>query len=502
MKKGLLAISFCLLCLPTAARADVSLLVLEAMGVAGEYTGSGHTAVYLSNVCLETPERVRLCGPEERGIVISSYPALVLGKDYEWFATPLIPFLYGVEEERDVPVYANAEIRRFLRENYRRNNLSHVVPGNEDGTMPEGRWSSMLGVAMTRDVYRFNVTTTQAEDEQFVRDFNNMPRGKPFNSFTNNCADYSKKIINRYFAGAAKRDWINDIGITTPKAVARSFTRYSKKRPERLFHITRHTQLAGPIWRASDNRNFSEHAFKSKKYFIPSLIFDPPLLAWFAGAYYLTGRFSIHSAYREVPSPLAAQLRLDMHRSKTGDMANAAAVESLDSLRRKIKSERLRILGGGEFWAAKRGAFSPILQRALNAGLFRDLGEVRSFFRDLEGQSEPTTDADGRLMLKVRSYGQARELGLTRDNIMAPFSDRELALKLMIAKVASELGMEEKDRSTAPEFQETWDLLQELLKDESAIYAGIDKARGRFLQTPVQVPMKKKFEKLLVKITH
>lgn len=502
MRKALIAFAFGILLAPGYARADVALLVLEAMGVAGEYTGSGHTAVYLSNICLDTPVKLRLCNEGEHGVVISSYPAFVEGADYEWMAVPLVPFLYGVEKEQDIPIYANAEVRRFVRENYRRNYLSHIVPGNENGTMPPGRWSSMLAVGMTRDVYLFNAKTSRDEDERFVREFNMMPRGGPFNSFTNNCADYSKKIINRYFDGAAKRDWINDIGITTPKAVARSFTRYVKKRPDRLLHITRYTQVAGPIWRASDNRNFSEHAFKSKKYLIPTLIFDPPLLAWFAGAYYLTGRFNIHSAYRDIPSATAAQLRLDLHRNKTSDLSKAAAIESRDSLNRKIKSERMRILGGDEFWAAKRATFAPILQRSVQTGLFRDLGEVRSFFRDLEGQSEPGTDADGGLMLNVSSYGEQKQLGLTRQNILAPFSDRELALKLMIAKIDNELRMAAKNRSTAPEFSETWQILQELLRSETEIVAGIKKNRGRFLRTPVQVPVKKKLERALVKITH
>jgi hypothetical protein len=191
-----------------------------------------------------------------------------------------------------------------------------------------------------------------------------------------------------------------------------------------------------------------------------------------------------------------------MYRNKTLDAGKTAAFESSDSLKRKIENERIRVLGGKEFWAAKRSAFAPVLQRAVASGLFRDMGEVRSFFRDLEGQSEPAMDADGRLMLKVMSYGQPRELGLTKDNLLAPFSDRELALKLMIAKIDNELGMAEKNRSTAPEFQETWGLLQALLKEESAIFAAISKDRGRFSQTPVQVPAKKKLEKVLVKITH
>ena len=81
MKKVLLAFSLGFLILPIGARADVSLLVLEAMGVAGEYTGSGHTAVYLSRVCLQDMFKLRICRPDEQGIVISSYPEMVGGAD-------------------------------------------------------------------------------------------------------------------------------------------------------------------------------------------------------------------------------------------------------------------------------------------------------------------------------------------------------------------------------------------------------------------------------------
>lgn len=502
MKRTILAFLIGLLILPIATRADVSLLVLEAMGVAGEYTGSGHTAVYLSNVCLETPSKLRLCRPDEHGIVISSYPQMVKGADYDWMAVPLIPFLYGVEDEKDIPLYANGEIRRFIRENYRRNNLSSIVPGNENGTMPDGRWSSMLAVGMTRDVYRFNVATTRDEDEQFVREFNNDPVDGTFNKFRRNCADHSRRIINRYFHGAAKRDWINDIGITTPKAVARSFTGYVKKRPERLLHLTRYTQVAGPIWRASDNRSFSEMAFKSKKYLIPSLIFDPPLIPLFAATYYLTGRFDIHSVYRQIPSPLVAQLRLDRHRNKLDRKELNRVIEAPQSIDRKIASERMRILGGDEFWAAKKAAFAPMLRRAAANGLFRDLSEVRSFLHDLEYQSMPTTDADGGLMLTVTNYGQDRELGLTRQNILASYSDRELALKLMIAKIDAELRIAPKNRSTAPEFDQDWRLLETLMKDETLILAGVQKGRGKFLQNPVPLDLKGKMQKALVLITH
>ncbi len=77
MKKCLFALILLLAFIPNVARADVSLLVLEAMGGAGEFTGSGHTAIYFSNICADGPTRLRLCQPGERGAVIISYPSFV-----------------------------------------------------------------------------------------------------------------------------------------------------------------------------------------------------------------------------------------------------------------------------------------------------------------------------------------------------------------------------------------------------------------------------------------
>lgn len=90
---------------PTLARADVSLLLHEALvGASGEAGSAGHISIYLSNICADSPIKLRLCRPGEQGVVITTYPNFGADRPYEWMATPLLPFLYGVEEERNIPL--------------------------------------------------------------------------------------------------------------------------------------------------------------------------------------------------------------------------------------------------------------------------------------------------------------------------------------------------------------------------------------------------------------
>ena len=71
-----LTCAFLLSTLP--ARADIGLLLNakpnEHMEIGfAEITGEGHSAVYLSRVCPETPVKLRLCRPDESGSVIQNY---------------------------------------------------------------------------------------------------------------------------------------------------------------------------------------------------------------------------------------------------------------------------------------------------------------------------------------------------------------------------------------------------------------------------------------------
>ena len=504
MKKCLFSLALILVWMPAIARADVSLFVLESVGVAGEFTGSGHTAIYFSNICVAGPTRLRLCEPGEQGAVITNYPDFGKNSPYEWMAIPVISYLYGVESEKDIPLYANGKVRDFLRETYRKKHLQTVVPDKADKTMPEGGWRTMLTMAFNRDIYSFNVKTTMDEDRQFLKEFNESTGKGEFNSFTRNCADFARKVINRYFPGAARRDVINDFGITTPKAIARSLTGYASDRPQRLFYITKYSQVAGPIWRSYDNRSFTEKALTSKKYLIPSLVFYPPVFAVFAGAYLTTGRFNVHQTYKEYADPQIAQLNLDEELAKKARGEHHASTVTLKEIAERKRAERSRLFGDRQLWEGYKANFIPVLKSAVAQGLFQDKEEATTFFRDLEIQSEPAFDADGAPILKVMYYGEERTLGITRNNILSTNSDQELAYKLMLAKISANLNAREKDRSSLEEFRADWELMRRLsasLAASSKNLPMVTKNRGRFLKTPIKTDAKRGLFKAFLNIT-
>ena len=502
MKKFFLLIIVVIIFAPISIRADVSLLVLEALGVAGEFTGSGHAAIYLSNICTDNGISLRPCRETESGVVISSYPNFANGSTYEWMAVPLLPYLYGVENPNEIPIYANGEIRNFLREGYRRTHLNPIIPAAPDGTMPEGSWRTMLTAAFNRDVYGFTVNTTAAEDIQFLREVSSKANNGKFSSFTNNCADFARKTINRYFPGVARRDWINDFGITTPKAVARSFVSYAKDHPERELSISRFPQIPGPITRSFDNRNFTETAYKSKKYLIPSLIFKTSLVAIFSGTYLLTGRFNVHKTYVKYASPEIARLKRELNTASNPGLMYFAGNNRREDIAEKLKRSNEALLGNNDIWKSHRLTFAPILKGLVAQGLFRDEKEVKSFFRDLELQSEPATDQNGGLSLKVKYYGQDRILGITRLNLIDETSDPELALKLIVARIYADLNANEKDRSLYPDFRSDWLAMRQLIQDQSAMLAAIDKSRGPFASNPPPISPKRALKKAVIAITH
>ncbi len=503
MKRGLYCFVLFLLLAPVAARADVSLFVLESLGVAGEFTGSGHTAIYFSNICADGPTALRLCVPGEHGAVISSYPNFSENLDREWIAVPVFAFLYGVERADDIPLYANGKVRNFLRENFRQNHMQSAIPDTADGSMPAGAWQTMLSMAFNRDVYSFNIKTTAREDALFLQKFRERPVDGKFNAFSRNCADFSKKVINFYFPGATKRDLINDFGITTPKALARSFTRYASSRPERMFNVTKVSQVHGPIWRSNDNRNFTEKALVSKKYLVPSLFFYPPLFAGFAAAYLVTGRFSVHGTYKKYAGADIALLNLESSKSKNSEESESAKRASLREIAKQKEAERLGIMGDRRTWSLYNSYLRPILNTAIARGLFKDEKEIKTFFRDLELQSTPALDENGSPILKVKYYGEELILGLTRANILKPDSDRELAYKLMLAKLAADINSREKDRNSLEDFKADWGLLGRLRQelDTSPERLLAHQSRGRFLKSPPDLNIKRELQKAFIIIT-
>jgi hypothetical protein len=123
--------------------AQAALLLEQPFGTFGTLNPTGHAAVYLERVCADTPVHVRLCDPDENGVVISRYKGL---SGYDWIAIPLIPYLYAVDQPDQVPASVDAETVASLRDAYCRAHLEEIAP-DEGGSTPHGDWTQLVGEA-------------------------------------------------------------------------------------------------------------------------------------------------------------------------------------------------------------------------------------------------------------------------------------------------------------------------------------------------------------------
>ena len=142
---------FCLCSIPRA-QAGATLFLGEPYGYGGALVGAGHSAVYLSDVCATSPVMLHRCGPGETGIVLSRYRSIA---GYDWIAIPLVPYLYAVEKQEDIPLFADKKLVAFLRDRYRRNHLESLVPDLPDGETPDGDWYELIGASYIRTIYTF-----------------------------------------------------------------------------------------------------------------------------------------------------------------------------------------------------------------------------------------------------------------------------------------------------------------------------------------------------------
>ena len=248
------------------ARADITLLLEEPYGMFGGMNPTGHSAIYFSRVCAETPVSLRRCRQGELGAVISRYHRVA---GYDWLAIPLLPYLYAVEDASEVPSPASYRQVADLRDRYRRAHLEQIVPDAAGGATPEGDWTQLVGEAYDRTLYGFTIKTTAAQDDALIQKLNSRPNRVRFHILFSNCADFVRQIIDFYYPRAVHRNFTSDIGIMTPKQAAKSLLHYSKKHAALDLSSFVIAQVPGPIPRSSPVRGVLESLIKSKRYAVP-----------------------------------------------------------------------------------------------------------------------------------------------------------------------------------------------------------------------------------------
>jgi hypothetical protein len=335
----------------TAARADVAFLMEEPYGGFGSVNPTGHGAVYFNHICAESPTQLRMCKAGERGVVISRYHRVA---GYDWLAMPLIPYLYAVDRIQDIPMSADREMRNSLRDAYRRKHLLELAPDEvtkeDPAATPKGDWTQLVGSSYDRTVYGFQVETTREQDERFVAYYNDRKNESHFNLFFHNCADFSRAVLNFYFPHSVGRSWLVDLGMTTPKQVARSLSKYAKKNPELPFTVFVIPQIEGEIPRSHPVDGVMESLVKSKKYVVPLAFFYPEFTAVMGVAYLTNGRFAPPKDAPEVLLPgesaRAVIARKTVKSGKTVASVDPHSGVHVEDEQRTLNQHRVDLEGG------------------------------------------------------------------------------------------------------------------------------------------------------------
>ena len=430
--------------------ADVGVVLNESLDTSiARITGSGHTAVYLSGICPESPVKLRLCRANEHGSVISNYISLGEDQPFEWNIAPLNIYVYGVEDPDDRPMVGSQNIKRVLEERYREKYLTGFCESEFCRTSNKAEWREMVGASLSRSIYMFVAKTTVEQDRQLIAEFNSLPNENHFNGITRNCADFTRSVINKYFPRATSPDYVNDFGMTSPKAIARSFTHYAARHPEINFRVVHYAQIPGTIKRSKECRSGTEQLYHSKKLLVPMVLFAHYALPFVAASYLSTGRFN-------------PQKELEKHASvesaETGSQIRSVDFRN-NSDRGSIGQTGADVVGTDFDWKQYRTEYRSLVDRAVHEEVIRDRGDLKDFFRRLDEAGTPVADRNGALWIELSNWEGKPRIGLSVSNVFAPGSDSQLAYRLALARAGRVLSSPKHSRETMVEFQQNWDLL-------------------------------------------
>jgi hypothetical protein len=438
----------------SSARAGVGVILNESLDTSVErITGSGHTAVYFSHICAESPVKLRLCRPGEEGSVMSNYINLGEDRPYEWNIVPLSVYVYGVENPRNRPLVGTDKVKAALEERYREKYLAAYCASDSCKTSDKAEWREMVGAGLVRSMYIFLVETTTQQDLELIAKFNSAPNENHFNGAMRNCADFTKDAVNDYFPHSAHRDFLNDFGMTSPKAVARSFTHYALSHPEMQFRVLHFSQLPGTIKRSTEARSGTEQLYHSKKLLIPMIILADHELPVVAASYLLTGRFNPEHEFEEHSTLADSEIQLAKDDKDDNRVDQLEAVETQD---------RQQIIGTPQEWKAYRKSLSEMFDESVHEEIVPNRGYLNRLFKLLDEEGTPVAAANGSIWMTVPNSDSTAtsRVGLSASNILAHNSDSHLAYEVLLERTDRVLKSPKHSRETMLEFKEDWEFLQ------------------------------------------
>jgi hypothetical protein len=441
------------------AHADAGVVLNESLDTSvARITGSGHSAVYLSRICPDdSPVKMRLCLPGEQGSILSNYTTLGEDQPYEWNIVPLSVYLYGVEDPSDRPIVSSKAIKAALEERYRDKYLAAICTAERCRTGKSAEWREMVGATLERSLYLFVVRTSVEQDRALIAEFNSLPNVNHFNGVTRNCADFTRRVLDTYYPGAVKPDYLNDFLMTTPKAAARSLTHYAEKHPESDFRVLHFSQVPGTIKRSSECRNGTEQLYHSKKLVIPLAVFAWQGVPAVAASYAITGRFNPEHQFEAHPSAEAAGSAIE----ESPEIGGGFRV-SVQELAAEGSLQRETIVGTKDEWRQYQDRFDAAVEEAIRNEVIPDRNYLKHVFKKLGESSTVSADDNGALWMNFRGDEPPLRIGISASNIFAAGSDPQFAYQIILARMEDELKSPKHSRETMLDFKQDWTLLADI----------------------------------------
>jgi hypothetical protein len=270
-------------------RAQAALLMEEPYGLYGIINPTGHNAIYLKNVCAETPLKLRHCHAGELGVVISRYEGV---DGYDWVAIPLVPYLYAVESIADLPEHVDHDTVVALRNQYRQQHFEPIGLDQAGKTLVRDGWTQLIGGSYERRMYAFRFDTTTDQDNALIAQLNDDRNRSHFHMLFRNCADFARVLLDIYFPHAFHRSIFPDAGVTTPKQLAYKLEHYAKKHPEIHLTVLEIPQIPGYRMHSHSTKDIAE-SFSTTEYAIPLTLLNPYLAGGIFVDYFVRGRYHL-----------------------------------------------------------------------------------------------------------------------------------------------------------------------------------------------------------------
>jgi hypothetical protein len=409
------------LCGLTGLHAQVTLLLEEPYSYDGAFAGTGHAAVYLSRICAESPLKLRRCEPGEWGIVLSRYHGMA---GYDWMAVPLIPYLYAVEKAENVPLFADSRLVSFLRDRYLTGLRENLPDGAGDAKVAP--WYELAGSAYDRTLYGYKIETRPDQDDELIQKFNASPNRAAYNLIKSNCADFVKDVINFYYPKATHRSIINDLGITTPRQVAKSLARSSKRGDEMRLSPFIIPQVPG-MKRSRPIHGVVDSVLLTKKYMMPLMLLHPVMAASVGVGYWAGWRFR----------PQKDAMVFDPRRALELPLA-----------------------------ADERRTYKTLLDQVKRALATEELAAPNMRWRKVLAVAEPSVDHNGKPVLRLQEAESTIEIGLCRENLLDQQTPAQFVQQLLITRLEDLLGPGSPSRASQAEVDNDWKLLQQSLASD------------------------------------